>query len=164
MSSDTRDGNTMIRQLLAVDREQLPADGGELYNRLIFSASPYLLQHAENPVDWYPWGEEAFARALREDKPVFLSIGYATCHWCHVMAHESFADNEVAAFLNRRDAAGQKALLCRYLPVEAAASRNAGAAGCPVPYQRPVANREVTTGAALCGGDGWPARSAGGCR
>lgn len=101
MSSDTRDGNMMIRQLLAVDREQLPADGGELYNRLIFSASPYLLQHAENPVDWYPWGEEAFARALREDKPIFLSIGYATCHWCHVMAHESFADNEVAAFLNR---------------------------------------------------------------
>ncbi|MSM38031.1 MAG: DUF255 domain-containing protein [Geobacter sp.] len=101
MSSDTRDGNMVIRQLLAVDREQLPTDGGELYNRLIFSASPYLLQHAENPVDWYPWGEEAFARALREDKPVFLSIGYATCHWCHVMAHESFADNEVAAFLNR---------------------------------------------------------------
>ncbi|MBQ6927520.1 MAG: thioredoxin domain-containing protein, partial [Oscillospiraceae bacterium] len=64
--------------------------------------SPYLRQHAENPVDWYPWGEEAFEKAKREDKPVFLSIGYATCHWCHVMAHESFEDPEVAAILNER--------------------------------------------------------------
>ena len=70
-------------------------------NRLIHEKSPYLLQHAGNPVDWYPWGEEAFARARQEDKPVFLSIGYATCHWCHVMAHESFEDNEVAELLNR---------------------------------------------------------------
>ena len=61
--------------------------------------SPYLLQHAGNPVDWYPWGEEAFSRALEEDKPVFLSIGYATCHWCHVMAHESFEDQTVAGLL-----------------------------------------------------------------
>jgi uncharacterized protein YyaL (SSP411 family) len=72
-----------------------------LQNRLIHEKSPYLLQHAGNPVDWYPWGEEAFLRAAREDKPVFLSIGYATCHWCHVMAHESFEDTEVAAMLNR---------------------------------------------------------------
>ena len=57
-------------------------------NRLAQSKSPYLLQHAENPVDWYPWGEEAFEKAKTEDKPIFLSIGYATCHWCHVMAHE----------------------------------------------------------------------------
>jgi uncharacterized protein len=71
------------------------------HNRLMHEKSPYLLQHAENPVDWYPWGEEAFLRAAREDKPVFLSIGYATCHWCHVMAHESFEDPEVAALLNR---------------------------------------------------------------
>ena len=70
-------------------------------NRLIHEKSPYLLQHAENPVDWFPWGEEAFLRAAREDKPVFLSIGYATCHWCHVMAHESFEDIEVAGLLNR---------------------------------------------------------------
>ena len=69
-------------------------------NRLQHEKSPYLLQHAENPVDWYPWGEEAFARAKQEDKPVFLSIGYSTCHWCHVMAHESFEDEEVAALLN----------------------------------------------------------------
>ncbi|MDD1694626.1 MAG: thioredoxin domain-containing protein, partial [Methanoregula sp.] len=72
-----------------------------LSNRLMNEKSPYLLQHATNPVDWYPWGEEAFARALQEDKPVFLSIGYATCHWCHVMAHESFEDTEVAELLNR---------------------------------------------------------------
>lgn len=69
-------------------------------NRLAQSQSPYLLQHQDNPVDWYPWGEEAFERARAEDKPVFLSIGYATCHWCHVMAHESFEDAEVAALLN----------------------------------------------------------------
>jgi len=69
-------------------------------NRLIHEKSPYLLQHAYNPVDWYPWGEEAFARARQEDKPVFLSIGYSTCHWCHVMARESFGDVKVAALLN----------------------------------------------------------------
>ena len=70
-------------------------------NRLINEKSPYLRQHAENPVDWYPWGEEAFEKAKREDKPVFLSIGYSTCHWCHVMAHESFEDPGVAEILNR---------------------------------------------------------------
>ncbi len=69
-------------------------------NRLAAEKSPYLLQHAGNPVDWHPWGEEAFAKARREDKPVFLSIGYSSCHWCHVMAHESFEDEEVAALLN----------------------------------------------------------------
>jgi uncharacterized protein YyaL (SSP411 family) len=70
-------------------------------NRLAAEKSPYLLQHANNPVDWYAWGEEAFARARLEDKPIFLSIGYSTCHWCHVMEHESFEDHEVAAVLNR---------------------------------------------------------------
>ena len=70
-------------------------------NRLAGEKSPYLLQHAENPVEWYPWGEEAFLKASREDKPIFLSIGYATCHWCHVMEHESFEDEEVAGLLNR---------------------------------------------------------------
>jgi uncharacterized protein YyaL (SSP411 family) len=69
-------------------------------NRLSSEKSPYLLQHAANPVDWRPWGGEAFAAARREDKPVFLSVGYSTCHWCHVMAHESFEDPEVAAILN----------------------------------------------------------------
>jgi uncharacterized protein YyaL (SSP411 family) len=69
-------------------------------NHLIDSTSPYLLQHAHNPVDWHPWGEEALARARTEDKPIFLSIGYAACHWCHVMAHESFEDAETAAFMN----------------------------------------------------------------
>jgi len=69
-------------------------------NRLGYEKSPYLLQHAENPVDWYPWGEEAFRKARAEDKPMFLSIGYSTCHWCHVMAHESFEDEEVASVLN----------------------------------------------------------------
>ncbi|NPV04345.1 MAG: thioredoxin domain-containing protein [Syntrophaceae bacterium] len=69
-------------------------------NRLIREKSPYLLQHARNPVDWYPWCEEAFERARREDKPVFLSVGYSTCHWCHVMARESFEDAEVARLMN----------------------------------------------------------------
>ena len=69
-------------------------------NRLSSEKSPYLLQHAHNPVDWYPWGEEAFARAEREDRPVFLSIGYSACHWCHVMERESFEHEEVAALLN----------------------------------------------------------------
>src|SRR6266566_1693552 len=70
-------------------------------NRLAYEKSPYLLQHAHNPVDWYPWGEEAFAKARHENKPIFLSVGYSTCHWCHVMAHESFESEEVAAIMNR---------------------------------------------------------------
>jgi uncharacterized protein len=71
-------------------------------NRLATETSPYLLQHAENPVDWYPWGEEAFERARAEDKPMLLSVGYAACHWCHVMEHESFEDEETAALMNER--------------------------------------------------------------
>ena len=70
-------------------------------NHLKNETSPYLLQHVNNPVDWYPWGEEAFQKAQTEDKPIFLSIGYSTCHWCHVMAHESFEDVEIAELLNR---------------------------------------------------------------
>ena len=69
-------------------------------NKLINEKSPYLLQHAYNPVDWYPWSEEAFEKAKKEDKPIFLSIGYSTCHWCHVMEHESFEDEEVAKIIN----------------------------------------------------------------
>ena len=74
----------------------------EGHNRLALEKSPYLLQHADNPVDWYPWGEEAFEKARREDKPIFLSIGYSTCHWCHVMEDESFDDVETARVLNER--------------------------------------------------------------
>src|SRR5205085_2659565 len=70
-------------------------------NRLADETSPYLQQHKDNPVDWYPWGDEAFAKATAEDKPILLSIGYAACHWCHVMAHESFEDQEVADVMNR---------------------------------------------------------------
>src|SRR5919198_755764 len=70
-------------------------------NRLARERSPYLLQHAGNPVDWFPWGDEAFARARTEDKPIFLSIGYSTCHWCHVMEHESFEQPAIAERLNR---------------------------------------------------------------
>src|SRR5438132_14423740 len=70
-------------------------------NRLIHATSPYLLQHAHNPVDWYPWGEEALARARAEQKPIFLSIGYAACHWCHVMERESFESERIAEILNR---------------------------------------------------------------
>jgi uncharacterized protein YyaL (SSP411 family) len=69
-------------------------------NRLAKETSPYLLQHAENPVDWYPRGDEALTRARTEDKPILLSIGYSACHWCHVMAHESFENEETALLMN----------------------------------------------------------------
>ncbi len=70
-------------------------------NQLVNETSPYLLQHSGNPVNWYPWGNEALTKAQVENKPIFLSIGYAACHWCHVMAHESFEDPEIADLLNR---------------------------------------------------------------
>jgi len=69
-------------------------------NKLKDETSPYLLQHVSNPVDWFPWGEEAFEKARTEEKPIFLSIGYSACHWCHVMAHESFEDEEMAGLMN----------------------------------------------------------------
>ncbi|MGE0057906.1 MAG: thioredoxin domain-containing protein, partial [Dehalococcoidia bacterium] len=69
-------------------------------NRLANETSPYLLQHKDNPVDWYPWSDEAFAKARAEDKPVLLSVGYSACHWCHVMEHESFENNAIAAQMN----------------------------------------------------------------
>ncbi len=87
-------------KLSASELKKLPSDGGDQYNRLVFEKSPYLLQHAANPVDWFPWSDAAFEKALLDDKPIFLSIGYATCHWCHVMEHESFEDPEVAALMN----------------------------------------------------------------
>ncbi|HSI04953.1 MAG: thioredoxin domain-containing protein [Myxococcota bacterium] len=77
------------------------APGKRFVNRLVLETSPYLLQHAHNPVNWYPWGDEAFARAKAENKLVLVSIGYSTCHWCHVMEHESFEDEEIAAFINQ---------------------------------------------------------------
>src|SRR5580658_8427571 len=69
-------------------------------NRLAAETSPYLQQHAENPVDWYPWGEEALSRARREDRPILLSVGYSACHWCHVMEHESFESEAIARQMN----------------------------------------------------------------
>src|ERR1700686_3200342 len=76
------------------------ASVGSVSNRLAGETSPYLLQHAANPVDWSPWGEEAFTRARAEDRPVLLSVGYSACHWCHVMAHESFENPGIAAQMN----------------------------------------------------------------
>ncbi|MCI0629515.1 MAG: thioredoxin domain-containing protein, partial [Phycisphaerales bacterium] len=73
----------------------------EYTNRLIDSTSPYLLQHAHNPVDWYPWGEEAIGRAKAENKAIFLSVGYSTCYWCHVMEREVFENPEIAALMNQ---------------------------------------------------------------
>src|SRR5579884_3701744 len=70
-------------------------------NHLIHESSPYLLQHAHNPVDWYPWGPEALGRARQLDRPIFLSIGYSACHWCHVMERESFEDEEIGKLLNQ---------------------------------------------------------------
>src|SRR6476661_10428276 len=76
------------------------AHDGPVTNRLAASPSPYLQQHAENPVDWWPWSDEAFAEAQRRDVPILLSVGYAACHWCHVMAHDSFERSDVAAVMN----------------------------------------------------------------
>src|SRR5436190_9976417 len=81
--------------------EEMTREKSGSTNRLAREKSPYLLQHAQNPVDWFPWGEEAFAKARQENKPIFLSVGYSTCHWCHVMAHESFESEEAAAIMNR---------------------------------------------------------------
>ena len=84
-----------------VDKEGADAESKRrYYNKLIYEKSPYLLDHADNPVNWYPWGEEAFEKARREDKPIFLSIGYSSCHWCNVMEIESFMDFQVAGLIN----------------------------------------------------------------
>ena len=76
------------------------ADSPRPRNHLVGETSPYLLQHVNNPVDWYPWGEEARAAAIERDVPILLSVGYSACHWCHVMAHESFEDSNIAAQMN----------------------------------------------------------------
>jgi uncharacterized protein YyaL (SSP411 family) len=88
------------KELLTADAA--PATQPKFTNRLAKEKSPYLLQHAHNPVDWYPWGEEAFDKAKKQNKPIFLSVGYSTCHWCHVMERESFADESVAKLLNEQ--------------------------------------------------------------
>src|SRR5436305_13768689 len=85
---------------IAADKESPKDPKAKKANRLAHETSPYLLQHAHNPVDWYPWGPEAFAKAKKENKLVFLSIGYSSCHWCHVMERESFEDAGVAKILN----------------------------------------------------------------
>ncbi len=87
-------------RVAAAGREGMTNTASHHENRLKYEKSPYLLQHKDNPVDWYPWGEEAFEKARKEDKPIFLSIGYSTCHWCHVMEKESFEDPEVAKLMN----------------------------------------------------------------
>src|SRR3954452_17691272 len=89
------------RRCLGGDGDGAPDPPGRGVNRLAGETSPYLLQHADNPVDWYPWGEGARGRAKREDRPILLWIGYPACHWCHVMAHESFEDPETAELMNR---------------------------------------------------------------
>ena len=99
--NSSNDTAAYVASLMSIDKTTLSSGGGERFNRLIFARSPYLLQHAENPVDWYEWGPAAFERAQTENMPILLSIGYATCHWCHVMAHESFEDADVADLLNR---------------------------------------------------------------
>src|SRR5579875_2181033 len=97
----------LLRRTLEVARPHVRAGGDAVpeaahahTNRLASETSPYLLQHAHNPVDWYPWGEEAFARARAENKPILLSVGYAACHWCHVMERESFENEQIAAQMN----------------------------------------------------------------
>lgn len=92
----------LIITLISILAINLCAEETKKLNHLKDEISPYLLQHAENPVDWYPWGEEAFEKARKENKPIFLSIGYSSCHWCHVMEHESFEDEEVAKVLNEK--------------------------------------------------------------
>jgi hypothetical protein len=92
----------LLLSAACASQEKAP-EGKKMHsNRLAKEKSPYLLQHAHNPVDWYPWGREAFDKAKKEDKPIFLSIGYSTCHWCHVMERESFEDEEVAKILNEK--------------------------------------------------------------
>ena len=100
---DATENNVSLHTLNMPDQEAidtLPADGGDEYNRLIHEESPYLLMHARNPVNWYPWGPEALEAAAAQDKPIFLSVGYSACHWCHVMEVESFSRQDVADILN----------------------------------------------------------------
>lgn len=92
-------GNKVIKSFVRMSSSSISDDLGKV-NHLAGQHSPYLLQHLHNPVDWYPWGEEALALAKKLDRPIFLSIGYSTCHWCHVMERESFEDAKTAEILN----------------------------------------------------------------
>jgi len=95
------DISTSAKQSTTVNSAGAQKQRNRYTNRLVRAKSPYLLLHAHNPVDWYPWGEAAFERARKENKPIFLSIGYFTCHWCHVMERESYSDPSVASILNK---------------------------------------------------------------
>ena len=99
--ADAGDSQEFLEFFDDVHPFNLPFQNNMHTNRLANEQSPYLQQHAQNPVDWYPWGEEAFAKARAENKPIFLSIGYSTCHWCHVMERESFENEATAEILNR---------------------------------------------------------------
>jgi hypothetical protein len=101
LMTNSQERETLVSRLSEIDTSLLPPDGGDKYNRLIFESSPYLLQHATNPVNWYPWSQEAFDQAREKNKPVLVSIGYSTCHWCHVMEKESFEDPDVAEVINK---------------------------------------------------------------
>src|SRR6266446_1630346 len=92
---------TCMKRINSLIGEEIDMTQDQHTNRLINETSPYLLQHAHNPVDWYPWGEEALEKAKREDKPILLSVGYSACHWCHVMEHESFENEEIAGLMNQ---------------------------------------------------------------
>src|ERR1700747_1892434 len=94
-------GQSGAAELRNTVKTNSPTEPHSHTNRLAREKSPYLLQHQHNPVDWYAWGEEAFAKAREENRPIFLSIGYSTCHWCHVMEHESFENPKIAEILNR---------------------------------------------------------------
>jgi hypothetical protein len=132
--TNSQDTESLVNRLSEIDTSLLPADGGDHYNRLIFESSPYLLQHATNPVDWYPWGQEAFDAAREQNKPVLVSIGYSTCHWCHVMERESFEDPEVAEVLNKL-----------FIPIKVDRE------------ERPdIDNLYMTACQMLTGGGGWP--------
>src|SRR3989449_3432828 len=91
---------TCMKRINSLIGEEIDMTQDQHTNRLIHETSPYLLQHAHNPVDWYPWGEPALAKAREENKPILLSIGYSACHWCHVMEHESFENEEIAKLMN----------------------------------------------------------------
>lgn len=93
--------HTVVPKKMASTSSDMGNKQDKHVNKLALEKSPYLLQHATNPVDWYPWGEEALEKARREDKLIFLSVGYSTCHWCHVMEKESFENHEVAKIMNR---------------------------------------------------------------
>src|SRR5690606_22925733 len=97
----SRSSSTTASYTLSL-HDALPMTGARKANRLIHAASPYLLQHAYNPVDWYEWGEEALNKAKQENKPILLSIGYSACHWCHVMEREVFEKEDIAAVMNER--------------------------------------------------------------